>query len=460
MLSTATRSRWNLPLLLSVAAAVTLSSTEAFGPSHTAFFEGRQQAGSSKHQQKHNTRHSHTRIAYLTSVTNRSNTKMGVSNRKVLDEIGKVLNKLEEVKTGLEEVKTSLEEVKTSLEEVKTSLEEVKTSLIEVKTSLKEVKTSYTKMGDDLKEVNTSTAKMGDDLKEVKTSNTKMVDELTKMGDELKEVSTKLDRIDNRTALMVEARCREKMGFHRKEVKGVSDALSLLFIGAKGAEYEIANTRLVDALYRDCTRDLFAKITGKEWTDEKEALASLKDWRRDANKEKNSNGGDTDDDKGYSAHTETVVVENFIKILAPFDVANVDKMKAHDAAKKILRHDETGLALSLIIASMDDKQDDKGGCWDWKVLEFDGVFHSDYHPNNIKLLEVKCGPSLQKAKKQLDVRTRFIDAVATLAEYKGVKVKIVKYAYVDGADGEMIDESVDDYNHISALKLIIMKIEL
>jgi hypothetical protein len=250
----------------------------------------------------------------------------------------------------------------------------------------------------------------------------------------------------------------ENMNMDRKEVKGVCDALSLVFIGAKVADFDSAKNRLVEALYRVCTRNLFAKITGKEWTDEKQAHASLKDWLRDANEENNSNGGDTDDDKGYSAHAETDVVDSFIKILAPFDAAKVDK-QAHNDAKKFLQYDETGLALSLIISSMGDKQDDKDGCWGWKVLEFDGFSHA--RPDEISLLEVKCGPSLQKAKKQLDVRTRFFDAVATLAEYKGVKFEITKNAYVDGVDGtKKIVESVGDYNHISALKLNIRKIEL
>jgi hypothetical protein len=359
MLSTATRLRSHLLVLLFVEASVTLSSTEAFRPIHAGFFGGRRQTGSSssssKHQQKHNIMHLHTRVTHLTSSTNRSNTKLAESNAnsEILDE-------------------------------------------------LKKVNKSITKMGDELK-------KVGDELAEVKTSN-------VQMNDNLEELNKSNDRIDNRTALTVAARYREKMDMERKEVKGVHDALSLLYIDTQEAEYDSAKTRLVSALYRRCTRDLFAKVTGTEWINEKEALASLKQWRRDPNKENNSNGGDTDDDyKSYSAHAETVVVvESFIKMLAPFDAVDVDKKQAHDAAQEILLHDETGLALSLIIATMDDKQVDKGGCWGWKVLEFDGFSHSDFSPHKINLLVVKCGKSsLQKAKKQLDVQTRFIDAVAT-----------------------------------------------
>ncbi len=87
----------------------------------------------------------------------------------------------------------------------------------------------------------------------------------------------------------------------------------------------------------------------------------------------------------------------------------------------------------MIIASMCDE----GGCWGWKVLEFDGFSHSDIDPDKIELLEVKCGSSLRKAKKQLEMRTRFIDTVATLAEYKGV----------------------NGYMNISSLKLIVRKID-
>jgi hypothetical protein len=192
-------------------------------------------------------------------------------------------------------------------------------------------------------------------------------------------------------------------------------------------------------LYRRCTRDLFAKVTGTEWINENEALASLKQWRHDPSKESNSTGDDDDDDDdvGYSAQAEADVVKMFIEMLAPFDAVDVDKKQAHKDAQEILRRDNTGLALSLIIANMDDKQDDKGGCWGWKVLEFDGFSHSDIDPDKIELLEVKCGSSLRKAKKQLEMRTRFIDTVATLAEYKGV----------------------NGYMNISSLKLIVRKID-
>jgi predicted transcriptional regulator len=110
MLSTATRSRWNPLLLLSVAAAVALTSTEAFVPRHAALFVGEQQAGrrsSSKHQQKHNTRHSHTRILYQTSVTNCSNTKTALSNGKVLDELKELNRSNMKMHDELKELNTS-----------------------------------------------------------------------------------------------------------------------------------------------------------------------------------------------------------------------------------------------------------------------------------------------------------------------------------------------------------------
>jgi hypothetical protein len=232
-----------------------------------------------------------------------------------------------------------------------------------------EVNRSITKIFGKLKTRIVSNNKVLDELKERNTSNRKILDELTAQ-------QKQIDRNDYHTFLMMKARCQKEIGMDRKEVKGVCDALSLLFIVATGADYDSAKERLVDAMYGVCTRDLFAKITGKEWIDEKQALASLKDWHDDANKESKLKRGDTDDDNGYSAHAETDVVETFIKILAPFDAVNVDKKQAHNAAKKILQYDETGLAVSLIIASLNDKQGDKGGCWGWKVLEFDGYSHS------------------------------------------------------------------------------------
>jgi hypothetical protein len=306
-------------------------------------------------------------------------------------------------------------------------------------------------------------------LTKLNESNVKIVKELKRVGDELGEVKTDLAevkkivyRTDKRAALTVEARCREKMGMEHKEVKGVHNALSLLSIDTKEAEYDSAKTRLVSALYRRCTRDLFAKVTGTEWINENEALASLKQWQHDPSKESNSTGDDDDDDDdvGYSAQAEADVVKMFIEMLAPFAAVDVDKKQAHKDAQEILRRDNTGLALSLIIANMDDKKVDKGGYWGWKVLEFDGFSHSDFDPDKIELLEVKCGSSLRKAKKQLEMRTRFIDTVATLAEYKGVKFNITKYAYVDGVDGlKAYPEPVDGYMYISSLKLIVRKIE-
>jgi hypothetical protein len=315
-----------------------------------------------------NTRDSHTRILYLTLVTNCSNTKMGVSNSKVLDELGKVI---------------------------------VSNSKV-----LDELSKSNNKVLDELTKVNNELTKVNKSISEIKT--------------DLAEVKKIVYRTDNRVALMVEARCRDKVNMIHKKVKGAYDALSLVYTEAKGPGYNFNYDQLVDALYRDCTRTLFARITGEKWIDEKKALASLKRWQRDPNKENNSNGGggggggDDDNDVGNSAQTEADVVKTFIEMLAPFDAVNVNKKQGHKAAKEILKHDETGLALSLIIASMCDE----GGCWGWKVLEFDGFSHSDSRPDVIPLLEVKCGAPQKKAKKQLDVRTRFIDAVATLAEYK------------------------------------------
>jgi hypothetical protein len=73
-----------------------------------------------------------------------------------------------------------------------------------------------------------------------------------------------------------------------------------------------------------------------------------------------------------------------MNILEPFDGAiTVDKKKAHTAAKETLRFDETGLAVSMIIATLGDD----GECWGWSVLEFDGFSHP--HATLTLLLEVK-----------------------------------------------------------------------
>jgi predicted transcriptional regulator len=91
---------------------------------------GSKQAGSSssKHQQKYNPMHSHTHKIYLTSsITNRSDTKMGASNSKDSDKefFSTILDKLEEINTKVEEINTKVEEVITKVEDVNTKLDRI-----------------------------------------------------------------------------------------------------------------------------------------------------------------------------------------------------------------------------------------------------------------------------------------------------------------------------------------------
>jgi hypothetical protein len=129
----------------------------------------------------------------------------------------------------------------------------------------------------------------------------------------------------------------------RKEVKGAHDALSLLLTKWKGFAFDSAYDKLVDVLYREGTRYLLKRISGIEWTDEKQALAFFKAYFRESNKE--NNGGEANEN--YSAQAETAVVAKFIKILAPTAesaLSDVDKMnEAHTAAKLALKYEKHDL---------------------------------------------------------------------------------------------------------------------
>jgi hypothetical protein len=48
--------------------------------------------------------------------------------------------------------------------------------------------------------------------------------------------------------------------------------------------------------------------------------------------------------------------------------ATVDKKKAHTAAKETLRFDETGLAVSMIIATLGDDGGDAGAGVSWNLM--------------------------------------------------------------------------------------------
>jgi hypothetical protein len=255
------------------------------------------------------------------------------------------------------------------------------------------------------------------------------------------------------------------------KVKSVHDALSLLYLSSEmnGQPFDDIYEKVVETLYRKATRYLFEGITGVEWDSEIVALKLLEkelkkqheanQTRNAANKENNSGeaGGDEDGDEDYSAQAQIDVLTTFIVIFAPFRSTSdtSGKKKAHTDAQKIVKYDKTGLAatnrcckpgfvvfdnllgigvaLSLIIAffAKDYGTNPKAGCWAWNNLEFDGF---SFTSGKITLLEVKCGQELKKAKIQLDIRTKFIDTVAVLVEYKS-DLAISQNASVGGAQG-------------------------
>jgi len=141
-----------------------------------------------------------------------------------------------------------------------------------------------------------------------------------------------------------------------------------------------------------------------------------------------------------------VVAAKFAEILKPF-VGKKSKEAGktlHTKAKQLIEQDTAGLALSLIMASENLQKKDK--TWAWKVLELDGFSQQGDH---LTLVKAKCGKTATEAWTQLDLRVRFIDAVACMVG-KENKFRVSAYAAIleRAVASEEKDESTDDLGSI------------
>ena len=269
-----------------------------------------------------------------------------------------------------------------------------------------------------------SNSKLDEILKELGKLG-EMQQELGKLGEmqqDMNDMKKTLNRVDLRTAALVESRCREKYNLTKKEVKGVSDALQLIYSEKawleRTPETKKAVKTLVDKLYKINTRELFRLITGFEWENERQAYTRLNEWL--AEKKKGESGNEN-----YAATAEYVVAKKFAKVLEPLATVTAEIGKErHESAMRCIEEDTSGLALSLIMASESTRGD--GKAWAWKVLEFDGF---GLKHDQLAVLEAKCGSEKATARKQLDLRIRFIDVVATLVGMEN-KFHVSAYAAI------------------------------
>jgi hypothetical protein len=106
--------------------------------------------------------------------------------------------------------------------------------------------------------------------------------------------------------------------------------------------------------------------------------------------------------------------------------------------------------------------DYSGGCWAWKDLELDGYSHPTPGTGKISLLEVKSSSDLSKATRQLSVRTRFIDNVATFADcgkFGIPELDITKLAVVHGVDERSSLHQTTQYEKITRMTLTVKQVE-
>ena len=102
--------------------------------------------------------------------------------------------------------------------------------------------------------------------------------------------------------------------------------------------------------------------------------------------------------------------------------------KASQAAKKKLKMDRSGLALSLIMANQNVRAFiSHNSSWGWDILDLDGFFWNQTEGYFI-ILEVKSSSAGQsKALEQLLLRAAVFEFVASCTEHKGeLKVTLVR----------------------------------
>lgn len=184
-----------------------------------------------------------------------------------------------------------------------------------------------------------------------------------------------------------------------------------------------------------------------EW--EKSAYAALVAWLEKKGKTK-----ELDD---YRSKAEWTVVEKFADLLKPFtSPEGLCKTSLHENAKQVLMDDKHGLTLSLMLAHDNLRRDGKS--WAWQVLDFDGyMVHQAGGMRIITVTEIKSGQGgLSNARKQLTLRARFLDAVATYTSCPRIQCVRLVVAILKGSDEDSrmtdIEEwSTADYDRVEKI---------
>ena len=169
-------------------------------------------------------------------------------------------------------------------------------------------------------------------------------------------------------------------------------------------------------MHRNETRKLLALICpehgledkAEEW--EKNAYTLLKTWI--------GSNSDMKESETFGEKSKWVVAKKFADLLKPFATSNGSTNSLHETAKEMLRDDKSGLTLSLILAHEKLQSSDGGKptCWAWRKFDFDGFEINDLAKVTI-VTEVKSsGDGLSTAKKQLKLRARFLDVVASCCD--------------------------------------------
>lgn len=291
------------------------------------------------------------------------------------------------------------------------------------------------------------------------------LDRMEKKLDRLDRMEKKLDLIDLRTAALVEWAYRSRHPFcDFKEIVSAEDAVRLLSTPGPGsvtATVIAKNVKmLTEHLYRNETRKLLALICpdrtlkDKEEQWEKKAYALLEKWIGDNSNMKES--------EIYAEKSKWVVAKNFADLLKPFATSNGSTNSLHETAKGMLRDDKSGLTLSLILAHEKLQSGDEGKptCWAWRELDFDGYEINDHAKATI-VTEVKSSEGgLSTAKKQLKLRARFLDVVASCVDSTEIQFVCLVAAILKSSSNEAGDsEEQLDAAPYTKIKKLTLKTE-
>jgi hypothetical protein len=295
----------------------------------------------------------------------------------------------------------------------------------------------------------------------------RMDEKLNRMDEKLNRMDEKLDRVELQVSALVENAYRLPRGCEFAEVQSVAGAVRLMCDNDDAIRLNSMIDRVVDWIYREGTRLLLKLIrpdamqmTGAgPW--EVFAYDSLQAWDSPEVGESGT---------PYHVGAQEHVVSKFKQLLKPFQQRHLGEINTpiqilHGQAKEVLKHDSSGLSLSLIMAHPSVQQFRVGKSFAWRVLDIDGyktegkrgIAHTVYVTHEVKSSRA----GLVKAKDQLRVRAGFLDAMAAMMQLPhGIKVHTVAAIMREAGEiydqaGVPVSQSTDEFEKISELFLTI-----